>query len=472
MAFRDRVVTFGELDRLVGRAAAELRGMGVEVGHCVGLLARNSIEFVVAVHAVARMGAILAPFNVRLTPVELSWQLRDAGVRLLLHDDANAAAAAATGAQTTVLPLHRLSRSDFDGQRMDGGPIHLGRVQGIVYTSGTTGTPKAAQLTFGNWWFGASASALHLGHDPADRWLAALPLFHVGGLAILYRSVIGGIPVTLQDGFDGDEAIVAIERDRVTLVSLVEATLDRLVAASPRSGSLASLRVALLGGGPAAPSLVDAAVARGVPVAPTYGLTEAASQVATLPPGDAVRLPGCVGWSLPHVEVRVERDGGALSPGAEGEIAIRGPGLMRGYRGAEPLRPGAWFRTGDIGRLDESNRLYVLDRRNDLIVSGGENVYPAEVEAALLRHPSVDEAAVVGMPDHRWGSVPVGYLVMQPGAVLDEQAVLSAAGEVLAPFKRPRRLIVVDALPRNAGGKVVRRLLPLVDRSAHGSDGR
>ncbi len=463
LTFGGTTWTFGHLDALAGNAAGALAALGIAPGDRVALLARNSPGFVVTVHAVARTGAILLPLNRRLAPAELAWQLRDADAAILLCDAAEEDAARQASDLAGGVPVNVIvDRGPEPGAgagSLPGTALSLAAVQGIVFTSGTTGQPKAAQLTFGNWWSGASGSALHIGHRHDDRWLAALPLFHVGGLAILFRSVIGGVPVTLLDGFDPEEARRVIARDRVTLVSVVAATLRSLLETPGNDDDVRSLRVALLGGGPAPAMLVEEALARNVPVAPTYGLTEASSQVATLLPEEARRLPGSSGSPLPQVDVRIERHGQKVPTGSEGEIAVRGPSVTPGYRGLNTIPPDGWFRTGDIGRLDEDGRLFVLDRRDDIIVSGGENVYPAEVEAVLLRHPSVREAAVVGAPDDRWGSVPIAFVAFRAGPRPADREVLEQAAGTLARFKLPRRIVAIDALPRNAAGKILRRVL-------------
>ncbi len=471
LTFGGTTWTFDHLDTKVQAAAGVLAARGVAPGDRVALLARNCPGFAIAVHAVARIGAILVPLNRRLTEPELAWQMRDAGPAILLCDAASEGVSRRASASAGGVPVAEIADDgipiDGIGASRPGSALSLAAVQGIVYTSGTTGHPKAAQLTFANWWAGAAGSALHVGHRDDDRWLAALPLFHVGGLAILFRSVIGGVPVTLHDGFDPDAVRESIRGDRVTLVSLVAATLRRLLDAPSSQDDLSSLRVALLGGGPAPAPLVEEAIARGVPVAPTYGLTEAASQVTTLLPRDATRFPGSSGPPLPQVEVRIEHGGEPAPAGEAGEIAVRGQSVMPGYRGSGPIPPGGWFRTGDIGRLDDGGRLFVLDRRDDLIVTGGENVYPAEVEAALLRHTAVREAAVVGVPDDRWGSVPVAFVAYRGDDRPPDADVLARAGEVLARYKLPRRIVAIDAVPRNASGKILRRALR--ERAAAGS---
>jgi o-succinylbenzoate---CoA ligase len=264
------------------------------------------------------------------------------------------------------------------------------------------------------------------------------------------------VPVILHGGFDPEQVNRALDREGVTLVSVVATMLARLV--DGRTATYPNeLRLALLGGGPAPWSLIEEARALGIPVAPTYGLTEAASQVTTLLPHEVPLKPGSAGSPLPQAEVRIEIGGDAQAAGIEGEIAIRTSTIMQGYLGRDPQPQDGWFRTGDIGRMDEDGYLTVLDRRDDLIVSGGENVYPAEVEAALATHPAVLEAAVVGLPDERWGSVPIAVIVIRQGDPVRDEDILAWAGEALARYKRPRRIIRVEHLPRTAAGKLLRR---------------
>ncbi|HEU0113777.1 MAG TPA: AMP-binding protein, partial [Thermomicrobiales bacterium] len=367
-----RVWTWRDLDRQVGVVAAALVQRGIVAGDRVALLAGNSAAFVVAVHAVMRLGAALVPLNTRLTAAELAWQIADGGPTLVLHDAERADLAdSAAGA----VPCRDLTSLDDDSGGRVAGPatLDLDAVQAIVYTSGTSGRPKGALLAASSWWSGACASALQLGHVPTDRWLVALPLFHVGGLAILFRSASAGVPVVIHERFDPERMRRAFANDGITLVSLVPAMLPPLLDAGAGEPFPASLRVALLGGSGAAPALVERALDLGLPAAPTYGLTEAASQVTTLRPADARAHPGSSGQPLPATEVRIERDGRPLTSGEIGEIAIRGQTLFRGYlhQSSPSVDADGWFRTGDLGRLDQDGHLFVLDRRDDLIVSGG-----------------------------------------------------------------------------------------------------
>lgn len=336
-------------------------------------------------------------------------------------------------------------------------------VHSIIYTSGTTGKPKGAQLTFGNHWWSAVSSCLNLGLVPGDRWLACLPLFHVGGLSILLRSVIYGMPVVLHRRFDAAAANRAIDEQGVTIVSVVAAMLARMLEERGDRPYPPHLRAVLLGGGPAPRPLLEKAAALGMPVLQTYGLTEAASQVCTLAPQDALRKLGSAGKPLFATRVRIVRDGRPVSPGEVGEIQVAGPTVTPGYWNrpdatAEALADG-WLHTGDLGYMDDEGYLYVVDRREDLIISGGENVYPAEIEAVLLQHCSVLEAAVVGVPDERWGQVPVAFVALRPGFSCSEEELQAFCRERLAGYKVPARVTFVPELPKGASGKTLRRVL-------------
>lgn len=454
-------------------------------GPRVALLLSNSPQFVLWVHGLAKAGAVLLPLNTRLAPQELVWQLRDAGAVALVYDAAHAELAGAVARHIPHIQLINVSATPANGgggAATTGGrglraDVHLDDLHSIVYTSGTTGRPKGAMLTYGNYWWSATASALNLGVMSDDRWLACMPLFHVGGLSILLRSVIYGMPVLLHKSFDAKAVNSAIDEQRVTLLSVVATMLERMLASRGDKPYPPTLRAVLVGGGPAPKPLLERAAHLGMPVLQTYGLTEAASQVATLAPDDALRKLGSAGKPLfptrlrivdvqEGVEARVgaerESDAGARL-GDVGEIAVAGPTVTPGYwnkagETAAVLHDG-WLHTGDLGFVDEEGYLYVVDRREDLIVSGGENVYPAEVEGILLEHADIAEAGVVGLSHARWGQAPAAVVVVRDGRRLSEAAVQAHCRERLAAYKVPTRVVFDNELPRNAAGKLLRRQL-------------
>ena len=455
----DRDFSFAELAESGEATARGLRARGVEAGDRVAVLASGSVRFVELLHAVQRLQATLVPLNVRLTPTEVKELLVDCQPRLLLFDDA--ASRLACDAVPETLEAIDIDSLDDSGARGDLPPPRLdpGRVHTIVYTSGTTGKPKGAMLTHANHFASARASRANLGARPGDRWLAALPLYHVGGLSILLRGVIDGSAVVLHRGFDADRVEQSLREDGITLTSMVSTMLRRLidrVAGGPRPSSL---RAILVGGGPVPAELVEQAFALGLPALATYGLTETASQVAT--------------WTLARDGTGRDGAGRALGDSrfriaepderGHGEILVSGPTVMAGYfrRPEETERAlrGGWLHTGDIGHLDGSGCLHVHDRRSDLIISGGENVYPAEVEAVLLSHPDVGEAAVYPLPDPEWGQRVSAAVVLRAGRRLEDDELRDWCAARLARFKLPRTIRFVASLPRTASGKVKRREL-------------
>ncbi|GIW11387.1 MAG: 2-succinylbenzoate--CoA ligase [Dehalococcoidia bacterium] len=451
--------SYRELDERAEGAAQQLRALGVQPGDRVALLAENSAAYAALVHAIPRAGGVLVPLNLRLTISELATQLRARRVRLLIHsqrETARARAVAAQGGQPGCAGLEALvaQRVPSPGVR----PVELARVHSIIATSGTTGQPKGVLLTVGNLTWSAVGSVLALGVGPSDRWLACLPFFHIGGLAILVRAALAGLPVVIHARFDPAAVNAALDEQQVSLLSVVATMLERLLAARGERPFPASLRCVLLGGGPVPPALLETCARRAVPVVQTYGLTEAASQVTTLLPEEAGRTGGSAGKPLFPTEVRiVDAHGAPLPAGTLGEIVVRGPTVSPGYDGEPPPeRPGGWLRTGDLGWLDDEGYLYVSDRRDDLIVSGGENISPAEVEAVIRQHPAVAEVAVVGVRDPVWGQQVVAVVVPASGHSLQADAILGHCRARLAGYKVPRRVVVRAELPRTASGKVQR----------------
>jgi O-succinylbenzoic acid--CoA ligase len=312
------------------------------------------------------------------------------------------------------------------------GPARSG-VATVMHTSGTTAAPKVVELTYGNWLANALGSAVALGLDPEERWLCAMPLAHVGGLSILIRSTIYATTVVLHDRFDSAAVLRELmdPTRRITIVSLVPTMLARLLDAGLRRPP--TLRWALLGGGPIPAPLLARAAEAGVPVAPTYGMTEACSQIATF------------GLPLHGVEVSID---------AEGEILVRGAMVAPGA-----VAPDRWLHTGDLGRFDDLGRLVITGRKADTIVSGGENVAPGEVEAVLLEHPAVADAGVFGRSDAEWGEAVIAAVVLRNGESLDASSLREHCGARLASFKVPKAFEERQRLPRTESGKLLRREL-------------
>lgn len=474
--------SFAQLDHEVSRCAHQFAGLGVGEGSRVALLAANSIYFVTCVHALTRLGAILVPLNTRLTQEELQWQIRDAHVTLLVHDaeHTDVATQIVKGVpqvtQATFTPIEGNSAITILSNLPEANvPLHtlidLSATQAIMYTSGTTGTPKGAIITYGMQWWNAIGSALNLGHQPDDCWLACMPFFHIGGLSILMRSVIYQISVVVQPKFDPIAVNQAIREQHVTIISVVAVMLQRMLATLDAQNSVypAALRCVLLGGGPAPRPLLEACAVKHIPVVQTYGMTETCSQAVTLAPADALRKLGSAGRPLPPVQLRIMQDEQEAQVGEAGEIHLKGPTITPGYANrpeatARAIHDG-WLATGDIGYLDEEGYLYVLDRRSDLIISGGENVYPAEIEAVLLSHPDVAEAGVCGQADTQWGQVPIAFVHLKDESTVSTKDLLEYASTRLARYKQPRAVYIVEQLPRNSSGKLLRRelmgLLPL-----------
>jgi o-succinylbenzoate---CoA ligase len=473
--------SFADLDQQASRLAHQLATAGVQAGSRVALLATNGLTYVACVHALTRLGAILVPLNTRLTRQELSWQLHDVRATLLLSDAhyvsiADELQQALTDVSratllidpTTGVSLAGVSLAETGYQLRS--LIDLDATQVIMYTSGTTGHPKGVIITYGMQWWNAVGSALNLGHQPDDCWLACLPLFHIGGLSILMRSVTYGISVVLHEKFDAEAINNAICNDRVTIISVVAVMLQRMLAAldtvSHARQYPATLRCVLLGGGPAPRPLLEDCASRNIPVVQTYGLTESCSQSVTLSPADALRKLGSAGRPLLPVQLRIMRDQHVQQPalpGEEGMIYLKGPTITPGYadrpEATEMAFQNGWLSTGDMGYLDKEGYLYVLDRRSDLIVSGGENVYPAEIEAILLSHPDVEEAGVCGQAHAQWGQIPLAFVRCRIGSALTEESLLPYIAERLARYKLPHAIYFIEQLPRNSAGKLVRREL-------------
>jgi fatty-acyl-CoA synthase len=444
--------------------AGRLHALGIGAGDRVAHLGTNSPEFLVLLFACARLGAILVPLNWRLAAPEHDYMLEDAEAGLLIHDAAfTGHVAALTAARPTcrTLALEVLAALPGDDATEAVGGADSPLL--IVYTSGTTGRPKGAVLTQSALIWNAVNSTLMHALTGADHVLTTLPLFHVGGLNIqTLPALLAGGRVTLHRRFDPTATLAAIQAERPSLTVLVPAQIAALVAHPAwATTDLSSLRMVTTGSMIVPVPLIGAFHARGVPVIQVYGSTETAPIAIYLPRQDHARKIGSCGKPGPHCVARIVGSGGAdLAPGERGEILLRGPNLMREYwrnkAATEIAFAGGWFHTGDIGHQDDEGYFFIDERKHDLIISGGENIYPAELEAILAEEKRIAEAVVVGRPDARWGEVPVAYVVPRPGEAITPAEILGLFAGRLARFKHPHAAIVTDALPKNALGKVLR----------------
>lgn len=477
----DGTLSYAQLAALVERIAAAMTASGIREGDRVAWLGSNSAATLATLFACARSGAIFLPLNWRLAPPEHRAMLADAQPALLVVDQeflaaSVAGAIVAAGATCVAIGAAPPSWTCWDDWLARGQtPVPLPVLDPaapllLCFTSGSTGRPKGVVLSHAALEANADASVDMHDLRSDDRVLTTLPLFHVGGLNIQTTPALrAGCTVDLHAKFDPDAVFDTIERERITLTVLVPTQLEILLA-HPRwaSADLSSLRAISTGSTFVPPLHIQAVHARGVPLIQVWGATETCPIAACQRIADARICPGSAGRAAAGVELRIVDDAGVeLPPGVSGEILARGASVMSCYwrdpeADARALRDG-WFHSGDRGRIDEAGRLWVDGRLKDMIISGGENVSPAEVETVLLECPDVAEAAVVGRPDARWGEVVVAVVVPRPGATLEPERLLAMFQGRLARFKHPKEVRVVDQLPRTPLGKVlksdVRRLV-------------
>jgi fatty-acyl-CoA synthase len=480
--FEGGILSYGAFNARIERTARALKAeFGIGRGDRIAILSLNRPDYLVLLYASARLGAMLVPLNWRLAIAEQSFILSDASVKVLVLEQALAEILPTLEKNlpdTSIVGLNfapprgisfetMLTRASGDGRNPH---TDLTCPLLIVYTSGTTGRPKGAVLRQeALLWNGVMSQHMH-GLTSEDHVLTVLPFFHVGGLNIQTTPALhSGATVTIHSRFTPDATLSAIERDRPTLTVLVPATIQA-VTDHPAwaTTDLSSLKAVSTGSTIVPPYLIDRFVARGVPVLQVYGSTETCPvAVYTRLGGDLSRV-GSTGLPGLCCEAAVVDDAGVeLPPGIPGEIAVRGPNVFYEYWGNEEATREAlhdgWYRTGDIGRRDADGYFWVYDRKKNLIISGGENIYPAEVERVLLEHPDVAECGVIGRPDPRWDEVPVAYVIKRAGCLVEAEDLKAHVLTQLARFKVPRDIIFVDDLPRTALGKVQHFMLRTLD---------
>lgn len=479
-------LTYAELAARVEHTATRLRELGVAAGTRVAYLGPNSIDTWVCFFATARAGGIFVSLNIRLAAPEIGYMLADSGSRVLVHGPesaelANAADPAEHGV-AHVLPAADLRPSGRPeaaaGSLLPGpidaqDPVELDDPVLILYTSGTTGRPKGAVLTHGNLTWNTVNQLAHIDVLSSDVALCVAPLFHVTGLGqVSMPTLLKGGTVVVVPKFDAGGFLALIARRRATCFSAVP-TMLQMMCEHPdwESADLSSLRYVIYGGSSIAEDVAQAWLDRGVVLQQGYGMTEAAPGVFMALPDGALSRPVSAG--VPHffTDVRLDVAGEVVPGPGPGELLVRGPNVFAGYwnrpdETAQVLSEG-WYRSGDVVRIEDDGWAYVVDRVRDLIISGGENIYPAEVEAAIAELAEVTAAAVVAVPDPKWGEVGCAYVVVRAGAGLDEVALRAHLDQRLARYKIPRYVEMCDDLPRNATGKVLRSVLREQARHDH-----
>jgi fatty-acyl-CoA synthase len=468
-----RLWTYRRLDERANRLANAFAAAGVRRGDRVAVLAHNRGEHFETLFACAKLGALFAPLNWRLAAAELDAIIADAEPRVLIYDRA-----CSELAHSLTTPVAQRFSLDDDGAAASyaatleagaatpppAGDIDLEDALILCYSSGTTGRPKGALLAHRQLLFNSLSTHLAIGLGAGDSTLVFMPLFHTGGLNCLATPLLHhGGRVVIMPTFDAERALRIASDERVTLHMGVP-TIFELWRDHPSFArlDLSATRMVLCGGAPCPLPLIETYRERGILFRQGYGLTEVGPNCFSLTPEDAFRKAGSVGWPNFYLQARIINDAGAqLPPGEVGELALGGPMVTLGYfrnadATAQAFRGTRWFHTGDLVRRDADGYHYIVDRKKDMFISGGENVYPAEVELALSSLPGVAEACVIAVPDARWGEVGRAIVVAAAGAALDDKTVLAHLGGRLARYKIPKTVVFTDALPRNPTGKIVR----------------
>ncbi len=473
----DRSFTYAELDERVDAMAAYFGSIGVGRGDRVGVLAQNGVEYFDVQFACARTGAICVLLNWRLTVTELEYIINDSSPMLLVHDASFAESATELQKRCSIDALLAIDGGTpdsayeqvidrFRGEAVERVLLTHADVITIMYTSGTTGLPKGAMITHGmNFWNAVNLGfPVGVGLDVVH--LNILPLFHTGGLNCYSNPVLhAGGTVVIMKAFDPGETLKAIgdPAQGITHFFGVPAPYQFMMQHPDFDDTdLSRLRVAGVGGAPCALAILERWSERGVDLTQGFGMTETSPASIALDPGDAIRKLGSTGKVLLHTEARiVNEEGGDCEPDEIGELWVAGPNITPGYWNRPDATAdafdGRWLKTGDAARMDDEGFIYIVDRWKDMYISGGENVYPAEIENVLYQLPQVAEAAIIGVPNDKWGEVGLAVLVLKEGESLDRAAVVEHCVERLAKFKVPNDIAIIEELPRNATGKVLKR---------------
>ena len=477
--------TYGELEERIDRLANALRDLGVSKGDRVAYLGPNHPAFAETMFAVTALGAIFVPLNTRLAASELAFMVNDAGVHTFVWDprlESTAVDVVASSAPqaTVVVGDAEGSAADhaFEALIAEGSPetldepVALDDDAMIMYTSGTTGMPKGVTITHANLTWNCYNVLIDVDVSQDEVTLVSAPMFHTAALNQTYLpTFIKGGTAVLVSAFDPQQTLELIAEHKVTWMFGVPAMFQALTQAPGwQDADLSSVRAVEAGGAPVPEELIRTYQARGLTFMQGYGMTEASPGVLFLRAKDSLAKAGSAGTPCFFTDVRVaDGNGEPVVQGEPGEVLVQGPNVMRGYWNNadatdEVLTDDGWFHSGDVAVSDEDGCLTIVDRIKDMYISGGENVFPAEVENALYDHPAVSDCAIIGVPDERWGEVGQAFVVLREGHTLDEDEMERFLEQRLARYKIPKSLVLVDVLPRNASGKLLKKELSPVER--------
>jgi O-succinylbenzoate-CoA ligase len=476
---RNRRFSYTELDARANRIANVLLAMGVQKGDRVALLVMNGVEYIESYFGAAKIGAVLVPLNWRLVPDELDFIIGDSGSVVLIYDqEFDQTVNALHGRDLPLRDWLRIGAGERPGWAGDYDQLCADAsteepeinasdddLLFIMYTSGTTGLPKGAVHTHATMAWASISTNMTADIRYGDRYLVILPLFHVGALLPATANIHRGATLVVLRAFDPTLVFDVIEREQITTGLAVPAMLQAMLQ-SPRRDkvSLDRVRWILSGAAPVPVSLIESYVKLGIEIHQVYGLTETCGPACLISPEEAIAKAGSTGPAFFHTDVRVvDADGAEVAPGEIGEVIIRGSHVMKEYWNqpeatAETIRDG-WLYTGDLATIDEEGFVTIQDRKKDMIISGGENIYPAEIENVLAAHPKLAEAAVIGLPSEKWGETPAAIVVAAGDAAPTSGEVIDFCREKLAAYKVPRVVEFVDEIPRNLTGKILKRIL-------------
>ncbi len=473
-------LTYQQLNQRTNRLSRALMDLGLQYGDRLGILSHNRLEFLEVIMAAAKLGLILVPLNWRLTASELAFILEDSRTETLvfgpeLADLAREVRSKVPLKRTIVmgetnvedLPAYEaLLKAQSDEEPIADKMPNLDTPHIIMYTAGTTGNPKGAILTQGASFWNAINLYTAIDFTVQDRNLVVLPMFHIGGIGLftLPMLYVGGTAV-IQQSFDPVRTFSLLAKEKISLFFGVPAIFIALLQHPDfKADIFQDVRLVMSGGAPLPISLVKQYHDHGIALQQGFGMSEAAPSIATLKKEHALAKAGSIGRAVFHLDARIVDDGMTELPhGQVGELVIRGPNLMQGYwnrpEATKEAFTNGWFHTGDLAKMDSDGDMYIVERKKDMFISGGENVYPAEVENAIYELPQIAENAVIGIPDERWGEVGKAFVVLKPEKQLTKDVIIEHLKGCLAKYKIPKQVMFLDQLPRNAAGKVLKTIL-------------